>query len=94
MTTLWRIATTGHPFDARAGELLAVQTPLPGARHVSRTDGGRDGTVLVTADADADAADTALETLSRLRVPAEDIALVRLDRIAALSPETEPTALM
>jgi uncharacterized hydrophobic protein (TIGR00271 family) len=81
--------------DIQAMAAVAEQlATLPGARHVSRTDGGRDGTVLVTADVDADAADTALETLSRLRVPAEDIALVRLDRIAPLSPETEPTALV
>jgi hypothetical protein len=36
----------------------------------------------VTADLRADAADAALNTLARLRVPAEDIALLRLDRIA------------
>ncbi len=67
---------------------------LPGVRHVSRSDAGHDGTVLVTADVLADTADAALQTLAGLRVPAEDIALVRLERIAPLSAEADPLALV
>ena len=67
---------------------------LPGVRHVSRTDAGHAGAALVTADVRADTADTALETLARLSVPAEDVALVRLDRIAPLSAESEPLAIV
>jgi uncharacterized hydrophobic protein (TIGR00271 family) len=67
---------------------------LPGVRHVSRSAAGNDGTVLVTADVRADTADITLETLARLRVPAEDIALVRLEQIAPVSAEAEPLALI
>jgi hypothetical protein len=65
---------------------------LPGVRHVGRADAGHDRG-LVTADVSAGAADVALETLTRLTFPAEDIALVRLDCIAPLSAEAEPLAL-
>ena len=49
---------------------------------------------MVTADISAETADAALEVLARLSVPAEDIALARLDRIAPLSTHTEPLALV
>jgi uncharacterized hydrophobic protein (TIGR00271 family) len=53
---------------------------LPGAEHVTRTDAGNgDGQALVTADVDPDAADRALETLSALGIPAEDVWLLRLE---------------
>jgi uncharacterized hydrophobic protein (TIGR00271 family) len=67
---------------------------LPGVRHVSRIDTGQDETVLVTADVRADTADLTLETLARLSVPIEDIALLRLDRIAPQAAEAEPFALV
>jgi uncharacterized hydrophobic protein (TIGR00271 family) len=67
---------------------------LPGVRHLIHGDAGHDGMVLVTADIRADAADAALETLARLRIPAQDIALVRLERIAPFASEDEPPALV
>jgi uncharacterized hydrophobic protein (TIGR00271 family) len=48
---------------------------LPGARHVSVSDG------LVTADVRPEAADAALTTLGRLGIPGEDVSLVRLETI-------------
>jgi uncharacterized hydrophobic protein (TIGR00271 family) len=48
---------------------------LPGARHVSVSDG------LVTADVRPDAADAALTKLGRLGVPGDDVTLVRLETI-------------
>jgi uncharacterized hydrophobic protein (TIGR00271 family) len=67
---------------------------LPGVRHVTRTDAGHDGTALLTADVRADMADAALEMLARQKVPDADVALVRLERIAPLSAEVEPIALV
>jgi uncharacterized hydrophobic protein (TIGR00271 family) len=67
---------------------------LPGVRHVSRTDAGHDGMALLTADVRADTADATLETLARLSVPDQDIALVRLELIAPLSAEAEPLGLV
>jgi uncharacterized hydrophobic protein (TIGR00271 family) len=66
---------------------------IPGMRHVSLLDtGGADAAV--TADVRADAADRALETLTALGVPADDIALVRLDTIAATGGAGEATAVI
>ena len=76
---------------AAAAEQLEA---LPGVRHVSRTDAGHDGTALLTADVRAGAADAALEMLARAKVPDADVALVRLERIAPLSAEAEPVALV
>jgi uncharacterized hydrophobic protein (TIGR00271 family) len=76
---------------AAAAEQLEA---LPGVRHISRTDAGRDGTALLTADVRADTADAALEMLARAKVPDADVALVRLERIAPLSAEVEPMALV
>lgn len=61
-----------------AGRLRA----LDGARHVSQVGAG-DGTgqALVTADLGADAADPALALLRRLKVPSQDVALLRLESI-------------
>jgi len=65
---------------------------LPGARHVSLSD-SRAGNGLVTADIRPAAADTALTRLGLLGVPAEDVALVRLDAIGPLAT-AEPTILV
>ena len=55
---------------------------LEGARHLTWIDGGdQSGRAVVTVELAAEAADPALDGLKRLGVPAEDIALVRLDVI-------------
>jgi len=54
---------------------------IPGSRHVIRTGDGDSGRSLVTADLVDEAADRAIEQLKRLGVPAEDVVLLRLDRI-------------
>jgi uncharacterized hydrophobic protein (TIGR00271 family) len=64
---------------AAAAERL---TALAGARHVSLVETTADADALVTADVRPDAADRALATLDELGVPADDIALIRLDTIA------------
>jgi uncharacterized hydrophobic protein (TIGR00271 family) len=76
---------------AAAAERLDL---LPGVRHVSRADAGRDGTVLITADVRADAADATLELLAQLKVPAEDVALVRLERIGPFSSDDDSLGLV
>jgi uncharacterized hydrophobic protein (TIGR00271 family) len=61
-------------------EVATSVSALSGADHITRTDAGdRSGRTLVTADVDPDAADAALQALSRLGVPAEDVWLLRLD---------------
>jgi uncharacterized hydrophobic protein (TIGR00271 family) len=65
------------PVMERVAESVSA---LPGAEHVTRTDAGNGtGEALVTADVDPDAADAALQALSRLGVPAEDVWLLRLE---------------
>jgi uncharacterized hydrophobic protein (TIGR00271 family) len=60
--------------------VAASVAALPGAQHVTRTDAGNGaGDALVTADVDPDAADQALQALSALGVPADDIWLLRLE---------------
>jgi len=54
---------------------------IPGSHHVIRMRDGDPGNVLVTADLAEEAVDHALEQLSSLGVPAEDILLIRLDSI-------------
>lgn len=76
---------------AAAAERLEA---LSGVSHVSRTDARHDGTALLTADVRADTADAALEMLARQQIPDADVALVRLERIAPLSAEVEPVALV
>jgi uncharacterized hydrophobic protein (TIGR00271 family) len=56
---------------------------LAGARHVSLTAARAGGAATVSADLRAEAADAALETLRALGVPADDVALVRLDAVAS-----------
>jgi uncharacterized hydrophobic protein (TIGR00271 family) len=71
-------------FGASAAMAAVVErlSELPGARHITRTDSGaRAGETLVTADLHADAADPALEAISRLGVAPDDVALLRLDSI-------------
>jgi uncharacterized hydrophobic protein (TIGR00271 family) len=79
------------PAMALAAEQLGA---LPGIRHVIRADAGQDGMALVTADVRADTADVALDTLTRLSVAPEDVALIRLERIAPSASEPEPLALV
>jgi uncharacterized hydrophobic protein (TIGR00271 family) len=65
------------PVMERVAERISA---LPGAEHVTRTDAGNGaGQALVTADVEPDAADAALQALTRLGVPAEDIWLLRLE---------------
>jgi uncharacterized hydrophobic protein (TIGR00271 family) len=65
------------PVMERVAESVAA---LPGAEHVTRTDAGNGaGQALVTADVDPDAADQALQALSALDVPADDIWLLRIE---------------
>jgi uncharacterized hydrophobic protein (TIGR00271 family) len=54
---------------------------LPGLHHVMQTGNGDSRTTLVSADLDDFAADSALDTLRKLEVPADDIVLMRLDAI-------------
>ena len=54
---------------------------IPGARHVIQMGAGELGGTLVSADLVDDAVDRALEQVKRLGVPAEDVALVRLESI-------------
>jgi uncharacterized hydrophobic protein (TIGR00271 family) len=67
---------------------------LPGARHVSVTDGGRDGNALVTADVRAANADAALKMVRGLEIPAEDVSLLRLDVIGSTPASDEPVSLI
>ena len=67
---------------------------LPGTRHVSRSESGGRGASVVSADVRPDAADAALALLGRLKVPPDDIALLRFDQIAPVSAEAEPMGLV
>jgi uncharacterized hydrophobic protein (TIGR00271 family) len=67
---------------------------LPGARHVSLVETSSGRPSLVTADLRTDTADPALTKLHALGVPADDIALVRLDTIAQEGGTSEASALV
>jgi uncharacterized hydrophobic protein (TIGR00271 family) len=67
---------------------------LSGARHVSLVETSAGRPSLVTADLRSDAADPALATLRELRIPPEDVALVRLDTIGAGNGTGEASALI
>ena len=54
---------------------------MPGSRHVIQMGNGELGGALVTADLVDDAVDRALEQVTRLGVPTEDVVLVRLESI-------------
>jgi len=56
---------------------------IPGSRHVIQMGNGALGDTLVSADLVDDAVDRALELVTRLGVPAEDVVLVRLESIGA-----------
>jgi uncharacterized hydrophobic protein (TIGR00271 family) len=66
---------------------------LAGARHISLVSSERGSGSVVTADVQAIAADPALAALDALGVPADDVALVRLDPIAP-EPASETSALV
>jgi uncharacterized hydrophobic protein (TIGR00271 family) len=66
---------------------------LAGTRHISLVSSGRGSGSVVTADVQAIAADPALAALDALGVPADDVALVRLDPIAP-EPASETSALV
>jgi uncharacterized hydrophobic protein (TIGR00271 family) len=78
----------------RMATVAAQLDALSGARHVSLVESGATRAALVTADLRAEAADKALTALEALGVPADDIALVRLDTIAAESGTGEASALI
>src|SRR5262249_20940352 len=67
---------------------------LAGARHVSLVETSARRPSLVTADLRSEAADHALATLTELGVPFEDVALIRLDTIAAEAGTGEASALI
>jgi uncharacterized hydrophobic protein (TIGR00271 family) len=79
------------PLSVAVAERLEA---LPGARHVSLSETGAGGTALVTADVRSDAADPALAALEALGVPADDIALVRLDAIVPETGTSDASALI
>jgi uncharacterized hydrophobic protein (TIGR00271 family) len=78
------------PLMAAVAERLDA---LSGARHVSHLEAGGGRGAMVTADIRAAAADPALAALEALGVPPDDVALVRLDTIAA-EPSSEGAALV
>jgi uncharacterized hydrophobic protein (TIGR00271 family) len=73
-----RVFGSGATMERTADALSALE----GAVHITRSYAGdRSGRALVTADLHPDAADSALSTVDRLGVPAEDVSLLRLDAI-------------
>jgi len=76
------------------GEVAARLGALSGARHVSVNDGVHAGSALVTADVRAAAADGALAMVRGFGIPAEDVALLRLDAIGSGSVSDESVALV
>jgi uncharacterized hydrophobic protein (TIGR00271 family) len=73
-----RVFGAAAPMAAVADALGGV----PGARHVTRRDAGdHTAHALVTADLHPDAVDSALAAVHGLGVPAEDIAILRLESI-------------
>jgi uncharacterized hydrophobic protein (TIGR00271 family) len=79
--------------SSAVGEVAKRLGAMPGARHVSLTPGEHNGSALVTADLRASAADGALSMVRGAGIPAEDIALVRLDAIGP-APSDESVALV
>jgi uncharacterized hydrophobic protein (TIGR00271 family) len=75
-----RVFGAGAPMASVADALHGI----PGALHVTRLDAGdHDGRALVTADLRPDAVDPALAIVRALGVPAEDVAVLRLESIQA-----------
>jgi uncharacterized hydrophobic protein (TIGR00271 family) len=54
---------------------------IPGSRHVIRTGEGNGGAAVVMADLGDEAVDRALDQVTRMGVPAEDVVLVRVESI-------------
>ena len=79
-----------HGQPATMAAVVEGLDALSGVRHLSVAETGRDGAQAVTADVDAEVADTVLALLERLDIPDDDIVLLRLDRIGAVSSLTEP----
>jgi uncharacterized hydrophobic protein (TIGR00271 family) len=67
---------------------------IAGVRHLSVAAVESGATATLTADIRADAADSVLEILGRLGVPAEDIVFTRLETITSVPEENEPFALV
>jgi uncharacterized hydrophobic protein (TIGR00271 family) len=71
-----------HGAPEAMDSVAEMLSELRGARHLTWIDAGaRNGRAVVTVELSAEAADPALDGLSGLGVPAEDIALLRLDVI-------------
>src|SRR5580765_7892400 len=79
-----------HGQPATVAAIVEGLDALSGVRHLSVVETGRDSAQAVTADLDAEVADTVLALLERLDVPNDDIVLLRLDRIGPVSSLTEP----
>jgi uncharacterized hydrophobic protein (TIGR00271 family) len=67
---------------------------LPGTRHVGLVETRAGAESLLTADLRPDSADAALATLGAAAIPAEDIALIRLDSIAPDGGRSEVAAVI
>jgi uncharacterized hydrophobic protein (TIGR00271 family) len=75
----------------RAAERLVT---LQGVRHISVATGVKEGSALLTADVQGADADAALEAMRSLGIPAEDVALLRLDTIGPAQAGAEHVALI
>ncbi len=73
-------------------EVVDCLHDMAGARHVIHTEDGGSGHCLVTADLVDDAVDAVLERVERLDIPAEDVALVRLDSIGPATAAQRPAS--
>jgi hypothetical protein len=67
---------------------------LAGTRHVSVVESASERPALVTADIEVDSADRVVSALEALEVAADDIALIRLDRVAPVAEAGDVTALI
>jgi len=67
--------------SATLADVASRLEQIPGSRHVVRSGDGGPGAALVTAELVDDAVDSALEQVRGLRIPDEDVDLVRLESI-------------
>jgi len=67
---------------------------LAGVRHLRLTGSDSGAAAMVTADVRTDAADAVLTVLARVGVSPEDIVFTRLETIASVPEDTEPSALV
>ena len=76
-------------FGAQAvlGSVAEELESLPGARHVMLTSDGMAGKAVVTVDLVDDAVDAALGRVKLLRLPPEDVVVLRLDTIGAAAAQ-------